>query len=208
MARTGRLEPPLASAILSAKDIHNHLVPLALSRGTRVVATRVTPLLRYRSTRGCLSLLSLSEERGGARPEKDLPMSSLLPSFLPSFSSRLVSNSLDFLLLLPVPFDARGELPEFRASIQSEHTRGEETKFRLYTSRSGREREIKDGDLASFRASLLFGPVLFCRSALSVLTGTSRRRKQNRREERNRGPKFSVVRAVLCREFTETRGGG
>jgi len=30
----------LASTISSSKDIHNHLVPLALSRGTRVVVTR------------------------------------------------------------------------------------------------------------------------------------------------------------------------
>lgn len=50
----------LASAILSAKDIHNHLVPLALSRGTRVVTRR--PLLDIVLRREAL-LPSIPEER-------------------------------------------------------------------------------------------------------------------------------------------------
>lgn len=103
----------MASAILSAKDIHNHLVPLALSRGTRVVATRVVPS-SISFYEGMLVASFPIRRKRGDRPEKgslDVFASSFLPSFLPS--SCLVSNSLDFLLPLPVPFDARENFRNF-----------------------------------------------------------------------------------------------
>lgn len=85
MARTGRLEPPLASAILSAKDIHNHLVPLALSRGTRVVATRVTPLLDI-VLRGDARRFFPHPKKEGEPVQKRISrcLRFFLPSFLPS----------------------------------------------------------------------------------------------------------------------------
>lgn len=85
MARTGRLEPPLASAILSAKDIHNHLVPLALSRGTRVVATRVVPSSITFYEGMLVASFPIRRKRGTPSRKGSLSMSSLLPSFLPSF---------------------------------------------------------------------------------------------------------------------------
>lgn len=102
----------------------------------------------------------ISEERGGPTRKGSLDVftSFFLPSFLPS--SRLVSNSLNFLLLLSVPFDARENFRNFARPFRAKNTRAKK-RSSVYTSRSGREREIKDGDLASFRASLLFGPVLF-----------------------------------------------
>lgn len=154
----------MASAILSAKDIHNHLVPLALSRGTRVVATRVVPSLDIVLRRDARRFFPYPKKEGDPVQKR---ISRCLRFFLPSClpSSRLVSNSLDFLPLLPVPFDARENFRNFARPFKAK-THGAKKRSSVYTSRSGREREIKDGDLASFRASLLFGPVLFCRSAL------------------------------------------
>lgn len=151
----------MASAILSAKDIHNHLVPLALSRGTRVVVTRVVPSSISFYEGMLVASFPIRRKRGTVQ-KKDLSMSSLLPSFLPS--SCLVSNSLDFLLLPSVPFDARVELPEFRASIQSEHT-GEETKFRLYFAVGTRARN-KGRRLGFLPRFTSLQPGAFCRSAL------------------------------------------
>lgn len=79
---------------------------------------------------------------------------------LPSSSRALpVSNSLNFLLLLSVPFDAqenfRNFARPFKASVRAKK------RSSVYTSRSRRDREIKPGDFASFRTSLLFGLVLF-----------------------------------------------
>lgn len=51
----------LASAILSATDIYNHLVPLALSHDTHAVVRR--PLLGHRSTKGSSSLPLVSKGR-------------------------------------------------------------------------------------------------------------------------------------------------
>lgn len=155
----------MASAILSAKDIHNHLVPLALSRGTRVVATRVVPS-SISFYEGMLGRFFPYPKKEGDPVQKRISrcLRFFLPSFLPS--SRLVSNSLDFLLLLPVPFDARENFRNFARPFKA-NAHGAKKRSSVYILRGRRrEREIKDGDLASFRASLLFGPVLFCRSAL------------------------------------------
>lgn len=151
----------LASTILSAKDIHNHLVPLALSRGTRVVVTR-RPLLDIRSTKGGSSLLSLVEERErereGNRPtsEKDLSMSSLLPSFLRHALFQTPSTSYYF-FQFPLTLGRTSGI--LRALSKRTHGRRSEVPF-ILRGRDG-SAQIKNGDFASFRASLLFDPVLF-----------------------------------------------
>lgn len=151
--------------------------------------------------RGCSSLLSLSEERGGDPVQKRISrcLRFFLPSFLPS--SRLVSNSLDFLLLPSVPFDARENFRNFARPFKANtHGRRNEVPFIYFAvGTRARNKGRRLGFLPRFTS---LRPGAFLSIGASVLTGTSRRRKQNRREERNRGPKFSVVRAVLCREFT------
>lgn len=155
---------------------------------------------RYRSTRGCSSLLSLSEERGGPRPEKgslDVFASSFLPAFLRLALFQTPSTSYYF---------SRFPLTLGRTSgisrVHSERTHGRRNEVPFIYFAVGTRARNKGRRLGFLPRFTSLRPGAFCRSALLVLTGTSRRRKQNRREERNRGPKFSVVRAVLCREFT------
>lgn len=135
----------LASAILRAKDIHNHLVPLALSRGTRVVVTR-HPLLDI-----FLGRLVASFHTRRREPSRKRSLDVFTSPFLHSSRFLPVSNSLNFLLL---PFDARENFRNFARPFKAS-TRVKK-RSSVYTSRSRREREIKAGDFASFRASPLF----------------------------------------------------
>lgn len=116
----------LASAILSARDIHNHLVLLALSRGARVLLF-VVPFSNVSSTKSDGSPRE-KEEREREKGEELQKKTSRETSALSSLLS--VSDSLDFLLLPPIRFFDDRELPEFRGAIQ-DADRGE-TKFRLY----------------------------------------------------------------------------
>lgn len=99
----------LASAILSARDIHNHLVLLALSRGARVLLFVVpfSTSLPRRATARRGKRKRGSERRGGT-PEKDLSrdfgplLSSLgfglprLPITSPGFGSLTIGNFRNF----------------------------------------------------------------------------------------------------------------
>lgn len=151
----------LASAILSAKDIHNHLVPLALSRGTRVVVTRRHP--SSTSFHEGRLVASFRIRRREGEPSRKRTLDLFTSPFLSSRRALpSASNSLNFLLLLSVPFDARENFRNFARPFKAS-TRAKK-RSSVYTSRSRREREIKAGDLASFRAS--FRPGALCRSTL------------------------------------------
>lgn len=88
----------LASAILSARDIHNHLVLLALSRGARVLLF-VSSLLDvlFHEERRFAKGKGREGEREKERNSRKRPLSRLRPLL----SSLLVTDSLDFLLLPP-----------------------------------------------------------------------------------------------------------
>lgn len=156
---------------------------------------------RYRSMRGCSSLLSLSEERGGPRPEKDLSMSSLrsfLPSFLRLALFQTPSTSYYF-SRFPLTLGRTSGISRVHSKRTHTGRRNEVPFIYFAVGTRARNKGRRLGFLPRFTS---LRPGAFLSIGASVLTGTSRRRKQNRREERNRGPKFSVVRAVLCREFT------
>lgn len=189
----------MASAILSAKDIHNHLVPLALSRGTRVVATRVVSSSISFYEGMLVASFPIRRKRGtpSRKGSLDVFASSFLPAFLRLALFQTPSTSYYF---------SRFPLTLGRTSgisrVHSERTHGRRNEVPFIYFAVGTRARNKGRRLGFLPRFTSLRPGAFCRSALLVLTGTSRRRKQNRREERNRGPKFSVVRAVLCREFT------
>lgn len=199
----------LASAILSADDIHNHLVPLTLScvstRSTRVVVAR-TPLLGWHHVLWRRSSLPL-EPKGRIKRVQELSMLLFLPpSLASSFSLRTPSTSY---------YISLGSLwRSLTSGISRAHSERASVRWRNEVPRLcfavGSEREIKAGDFASFRASLLFStdvPLSIGASCVCVKHRNFSPRKQNRRrrEERIRGPKFSLVPAVLLSWIRETR---
>lgn len=131
----------LASAILSARDIHNHLVPLALSRGARVVVAR-------------RSLLVVSRRETARRGKRKERKTSRVFGLLSLLSA---SDSLDFLLLPPIRlFDAIGNFRNFAGPFRTRDApRGNEVPFVL-TSRSNLGAGNKSRpDFVSFRTSPL-----------------------------------------------------
>lgn len=149
MARTGRLEPPWLPLYWALRIYTTTLYP------TRTLTWHTC----CHSTSPSLHIVLVASFRTrrerGTLPEKDLSMSSLLPSFhhLTLFQTPSTSYYFSrFLLML-------GRT----SGISRAHSKRVYAKKRssVYISRSRREREIKAGDFASFRASLLFGPVLF-----------------------------------------------
>jgi len=145
----------LASAILSAKNIHNHLVPLTLSRGTRVVVTR-QPLLDIVLRReACRFFLYPKRERRIIQKKIFRCLRFFISFFvLPCFElSQLPTTFLG-------SFDAWENFRNFARPFKAS-TRAKK-RSSVYISWSRREREIKDGDFTSFRASLLFVDRRFC----------------------------------------------
>lgn len=144
----------LASAILSAKDIHNHLVSHSHSHVAHVLSLDV-PFAPHRSRR----FFPYSKREGDPSRKRSLDV--FTSPFLPS--SHPVSNSLNFLLLLSVSFDARENFRNFarpfKASIR------EETKFRLYFAVETGARN-KGRRLRFLPRFTSFRPGALCRSAL------------------------------------------
>lgn len=155
----------LASAILSAKDIHNHLVPLALSRGTRVVVTR-RPLHGVALRRVARRFFPYPKKERGDRPEKDLSMSSPL---LPFFARLVLFFSLSSRTPLTSYYFARFPLTLGRTSGISHayskraHRRRNEVPFIL----RGRDRARNKGRRLRFLPRFTsLRPGALCRSAL------------------------------------------
>lgn len=172
----------LASAILNSGDTHNHLVPLTLSRSTRVVVTH-RPFL-------VVGLVPRREARRFFANAKEKERERALDVFVSSPSSLPLDLPSSFLLR---PFQTPPRLPitsldspltngNFRnfARGHSEASDGE-TKFRLYFA-VGMEREIKAGDLVSFRTSSLLSPVPFVTNGASVNRNFSPCGKKNTEE--------------------------
>lgn len=161
---------------------------------------------RYRSMRGC-SVASFPIRRKRGTPSRkgslDVFASSFLPSFLRLALFQTPSTSYYF-SRFPLTLGRTSGISRVHSKRTHTGRRNEVPFIYFAVGTRARNKGRRLGFLPRFTS---LRPGAFLSIGASVLTGTSRRRKQNRREERNRGPKFSVVRAVLCREFTR-RGEG
>lgn len=155
----------MASAILSAKDIHNHLVPLALPRDTRAVVVH-RPLLGRHFTKRGSSLppyLRGEKEREKRRGRGVRKRASRRLRFLSSSLILFVSDSLDFLSLLSVFFDAIGN---FRNFSRIHSTGARRSSSFILRGRDGVRNKGRRLRFLPYFAFLLFFRSTLCRSAL------------------------------------------
>jgi len=127
-------------------------------------------------------------------------MSLLLPSFLRHALFQTPSTSYHFSRFsLTLWENFRNFARPFKASTRAKKWSS------VYTSRSRREREIKNDNFASFRASLR--PVLFVDRCFCINRNFSPPKTKPPWREESWTEVLSVVCAVLCCEFTRQEKG-